>query len=123
MPLHIFSSCGWALGVSSAQPQAVEVHDAWGGRWVPISSGMRNWRSAVQKWLDAQQMAFSRKPPESSAPPSTSDCTKVEHAPYWPKKGMPSARAAKLDAMIWLFRSPLIIACTSSALRFACFSV
>ena len=73
VPLHIFRSCGWALAVSSAQPQAVEVQEAWGGRWVPISSGMRNWRSAVQKWLEAQQMALFRKPPESSAPPSTSD--------------------------------------------------
>ena len=45
---------------SSTQPAAVAVHCAEGGRCVPISKGKRNWRSAVQKWLDAAQSAFCR---------------------------------------------------------------
>ena len=90
---------------------------------MPISSGKRNWRSAVQKWLDAQQTALSANPPQISAPPSTSACTKVEHAPYWPRKGAPRARAAKLEAMIWLLRSPEIISCTSFMSRPAAWHV
>ena len=44
----------------SAQPAAVAVHWAEGGRCVPISRGKRNCRSAVQKWLEAAQRAFCR---------------------------------------------------------------
>ena len=67
--------------MSSAQPAAVAVHWADGGRCVPISRGKRNWRSAVQKWLEAAQSAFCSWPPLMSAAASTSPSTNVEQAP------------------------------------------
>ena len=91
---------------STAHPAAVAVHWAEGVRWVPISKGMRNCRSAVQKWLDAPTSAFSSCPPSINAEANTSPCTKVEHAPYSPRKGVFSARAQNPEAMIWSFRSP-----------------
>ena len=105
-------TCAPSRRASSTAPAAVAVHCAEGGRCVPSSSGLRNCRSAVQKWLHAAAIAFSRYPPSTSMAPKMSASTNVEHAPYRPKKGVPNARAAKVEAMIWLFKSPLSSACT-----------
>ena len=40
-----------------AAPLPVTVHCDVGGRWFPSSRGKRNCFSALQKWLDAAQMA------------------------------------------------------------------
>ena len=86
----------------------VTVRCAVGVRWVPISSGMRYWRSAVQKWLLTVQAAQEKYPPEIMAAPSSSASAMVEQAPYTPKKGSLSWRAAKLAETIWFKRSPPI---------------
>ena len=81
-----------AQSLSRPEPAAVQVHCPDGGRWVPISSGIRNCLSAVQKWLEAAHSALSRLPHDMSADASTSPSTNVEHAPYSPTKGMGNTR-------------------------------
>ena len=47
---------------------------------VPISSGMRYCRSAVQKWLAAAQATLLAKPPSMSIAPMSKDSDIVEQA-------------------------------------------
>ena len=68
------------VGASSAAPAAVAVHCAVGARWLPYSSGVRNWRSAEQKWEQVAAQTRSA-PPSTSSTPSPSASPIVEHAP------------------------------------------
>ena len=66
---------------STTAPAAVAVHCADGGRWLPCSTGIRNCRSAVQKWLDAPASIVPANPPSISIDPTSMDSVIVEQAP------------------------------------------
>ncbi len=69
----------WLL--STHAPAAVVVRWAVGGRPVPSSSGMRYWRSAVEKWVDVAQTTQSMLRLSMSSPPSRVASLNVEQAP------------------------------------------
>ena len=73
-------------------PAAVAVHWAVGVRLAPYSSGVRNCRSAAQKWLLVSAMARSAIPDAANAAASPNVSAIVEHAPYTPANGTPSSR-------------------------------
>ena len=71
-----------------AQPEAVAVHWAVGVRWAPYSSGVRNCRSAEQKWELVTAAAFSAAPQSTIMPAIKRVWAIVEQAPYWPRNGI-----------------------------------
>ena len=85
---------------NTTAPAAVAVHCADGGRWLPCSTGIRNCRSAVQKWLDAPASIVPANPPSISIDPTSMDSVIVEQAPYSPKNGMCRFRAVNGDDII-----------------------
>ena len=91
-----------------------------GGRCVPSSSGKRNCRSAVQKWLLAAQTSLvARFRRRGASRPTARLSAIVEQAPNSPRNGMPRSRQAKHDAASWFRRSPPSRKRAFSGLRFA----
>ena len=72
-------------GARSRQaPAAVAVHWAVGVRLAPYTSGVRNWRSAAQKWLLVMASSWRAMPPAARQAARASVSAMVEHAPYTP---------------------------------------
>ena len=99
LPKHTLSTPTPPSHPTTQAPAAVAVHWAVGVRWPPYSSGNRNCRSAVQKWLEVTAPHKSALPLSTNSAASASVCPMVEQAPNCPNSGTPISRTPKVEAM------------------------